>query len=184
MRQLLIPALILVVVAGAAVGFQENSQGQLKRPANEGLARAVDDLQKKLQSLRADVDYLLVPEKYNQEETGYLETLVRSREAIYKKILPDRKAGMKPTYDEALARYHLHAARAHLAWAKGDVGRCQKEWEPAILVAKTQLEVMRVSYEAGRVGLNRVREAQAQLADAQLNLSKIKRKIAWKQNRR
>ena len=149
----------------------------------EQLTRMVAELRKEVYSLHARLDAFEESTSYDNTDIKILEELVAVRAYMHNKIFALQRLGQQggEADKEAQARYYLAISKARLAHAKGDIQERLKEQEAAVEATEKWVNAVEKVYESGRVTLDPLLEAQAQRADAKLQLNRIRKRIAHEQ---
>ena len=113
-------------------------------------------------------------------EVANLQELVDSHQTMYSKIEALNKAG-SPGGELAsllLAKYHLVVAKATLLEAKQQPSATIQKYQEAVAIANQYVPAIEKSYDAGRVVLESVLQAQKLRAEARQNLLRAQRRLA------
>jgi eukaryotic-like serine/threonine-protein kinase len=168
-----------------AKALAEASARQAKesqRRAEESQRRA-EDMAKKVidannREIAARVDALLPDAQFSKTDIGYLEEQVRAAGDNLQIVDARFQAGTVTELDRSAAKAQLCTAKGRLAWAKGDLLHCQKQYDDAVAAWKVSVAVVDAQYRVGTVDYPARLAAEASLHQAELCASKVKGRIA------
>lgn len=105
-----------------------------------------------------------------------LQELVDSYDAIYQRIKGIGTQGGEPD-KESMALYYLRTAQAELAEARGNSKQAVQRYAEALQAAEENVKFQQTLYDAGRMPLQAVLEANAQRAKAKVALSEARERL-------
>ena len=132
----------------------------------------------KLRAAAARADALLLDQQFSKVEVSCMEEQVRGAEGNLKVWDARREAGTVGGAGPLEAKAGLCMFKGCLAWVKGDLRQCQKEYDDAAAACKERAEIARAQYRAGSVDLSTVFAAEAEAKEAELFASRVKGRIA------
>ena len=94
------------------------------------------------------------------------------------------KAGTVTGADPLEAKAVLCMFKGCLAWVKGDLLQCQKEYDDAAAACKKRAEIARAQWQVGTIDYPTLFAAEAAAKDAELCASRVKGRIAARESRR
>jgi hypothetical protein len=151
--------------------------------------RQVDDMAQqlilvKLRATAARVDALLLDQQFSKVEVSCLEEQVRGAEANLKVQDARLQVGTVTSADPLDAKAVLCMFKGCLAWVKGDLLKCQKEYDNAAAACKERVEIARAQYQVGTVDYPTLFAAEAAAKEAELCASRVKERIAARESPR
>ena len=138
----------------------------------------------KLLAAAARVDALLLDQQFSKVEASCLEEQVRGAEGNFKVMDARYKAGTVTGADPLEAKVGLCMFKGCLAWVKGDLLKCQKEFDDAVTACKKRAEIAKAQYQVGTVDYPTLFVAEAAAKEAELCASRVKGRIAAREPRR
>ena len=138
----------------------------------------------KLRAAAARVDALLLDQQFSKVEASCLEEQVRGAEENLTVLDAKHKAGVLTLADPLEAKAGLCMFKGCLAWVKGDLRQCQKEYDAAAAAWKERAEIARAQYRIGLVDYPTLFAAEAASKEAELCASRVRGKIAARESRR
>ena len=163
----------------------ENSARQAKESQRQAEDMAKKLLEAQSRETAARVDALLPDAQFSKVEISYLEELAQTAEGNFRFVEGRLNAGYKASEaDLQEAKAGLCMAKGRLAWAKGDLLQCQKEYDDAVTAWKRRADIVILQYKVGAVDFPTLVAAEASVKEAELYASKVKRRIAAGESRR
>ncbi len=142
-------------------------------------------IEAKIRETAARVDALLPDQQFSKVEIGYLEEQVRAAEANFVVVETRANAGFNASAVDSLkAKAGFCMAKGRLAWVKGDLPQCRKEYDDAVAAWKERAEIIRLQYQVGTVEYTTLLAAEAAGREAELCASRVKGRIAAGESRR
>ena len=150
--------------------------------------RQVDDLAQqlilvKLRAAAARADALLLDQQFSKAEASCLEEQVQGAEANLKVQDARREVGTVTRADPLDAKAVLCMLKGCLAWVKGDLLQCQKEYDNSTAACKERVEIAKAQYQVGTLDYPTLFAAEAAAKEAELCASRVKEKIAARESR-
>ena len=166
----------------------ETKLGDLKRELGD-TERKLDDMAGqlffvKLRAAAARTDALLLDQQFSKVEVTCLEDQVRGAEATFKVVNARLEAGSVSELDRQRAKAALFMLKGCVAWVKGDLPQCQKEYDGAVAACKECAEIVRTQQQVGTVDYPTLLLAEAATKEAELCASRVKGRIAARESRR
>jgi hypothetical protein len=156
---------------------EENArQAKESRRQAEEMARKVIDANQR--EIAARVDALLPDAKFSKEDLKHLEEQVRAADEIFQIVDARLQAGTVTQADTSEAKAQLFIAKGRLAWAKGDLLQCQKEYDGAVAASKVRASIVLSQYKVGTVDYPTLANAELLQHEAELAASRVKGRIA------
>jgi hypothetical protein len=138
----------------------------------------------KLRAAAARVDALLLDQQFSKVETSCLEGQVRGAEENLKIQDARYEAGTVTQADPLAAKAVLCMFKGCLAWVKGDLPQCQKEYDDAAVACKKCAEISKSQFQVGTIDYTSLFATEAAAKEAELFASRVKEKIAARESRR
>ena len=165
---------------------QEARENAAKLQASERHVEvmAQELIQAKIRETAARADALLPDQQFSKVEIGYLEEQVRAAEATLQVLDARYAAGTVTFVNPIEAKAGVCMAKGRLAWAKGDLLQCRKEYDDAVAAWKERADIVRNQYRVGTVDYTSVSAAEAAGREAELCASRVRGRIAARESRR
>ena len=167
-----------------AAKIKEELRAKLDASQRQVDAMAEQLILVKLRAAAARVDVLLLDRQFSKVETSCLEEQVRGAEANLKVQNERLEVGTVTRADSLDAKAVLCMFKGCLAWVKGDLPQCQKEYDDAVAACKERAEIARAQHQAGTVDYPTLFAAEAAAKEAELCASRVKGLIAARESRR
>jgi hypothetical protein len=129
-------------------------------------------------AVAAHLDLLLLGQQFSKVEVSCLEEQVRGAEQILKIADARYQNGRTSFADVLVVKAGLCMYRGCLAWAKGELKQCQKEYDDAVAACKEHAKIVNAQYRVGTVDYTTLFAAEAAAKDAELRASRVKERIA------
>jgi len=160
--------------ANDALAAAEESARQARESRRQAEVIAQKLIDAKSREAAARVDAFLPDRKFSKEEIGCLEEQVRAAEANLSIWNARFSAGTVAAAEPLEAKAGFCTAKGRLAWAKGDLLQCQKEYNDAVAAWKQRVVIVRSRYQVGAVGYADVYAAETPEREAEISIGKVR----------
>jgi len=164
--------------AQAAKAMAEENARQARESQQKAEAMAKEVIDAKHRETAARVDALLPDQQFSKVEISYLEEQVAAADMNFQLADTRYRAGTVSAADTTETKAELCMAKGRLAWGKGDIRQCQREYDEAIAALKQRVDIARGQYQAGSVDATQVSNAEAKITEAELYVSKVQKRFA------
>jgi hypothetical protein len=131
-----------------------------------------------LRAAAARLDALLLDQQLSKLEVSCLEEQIKSVELAYKIADARYQNGRTSVADVLEVKAGLCMYKGCLAWVKGELKQCQKEYDDAVAASKEHVKIVEAQNRVGNVDTTILCAAQAAAKDAELRASRVKERIA------
>jgi outer membrane protein TolC len=145
-----------------------------QRQAEEMAQKAIDANNREV---AARVDALLPDAQFSKTDISHLEEQVKAADENLQIVNARYNAGTVTEADSSAARAQLGIAKGRLAWAKGDLLECQKDYNDAVAAWKLRVAIVKSQYQVGTVDYPTLLASEASQHEAELCASKVKGRI-------
>ncbi len=135
-----------------------------------------------LRAAAAHLDVLLLDQKFSPFEASCLEEQVRGAEDVFKMLDARYQNGRSSLVEPLAAKAGLCTYKGCLAWVKGDLRQCQKEYDDATAACKECARIVKAQVKVGVVDYTALFAAEAAAKDAELRASRVKGRIAARES--